>query len=236
MLAPTQTYDSLSALTEGAARAAPRAPPARRLHARVRRRAGGSRLVAAIPSGWPLREQNTVYRQSILRHAEVPVRERPDQPPLKPYEVLRHCIGGVVWPNNGRSGLGAPVVLHPDRTCGIAAPLKCAELETRRVVTQPEPRSFDQLPPVAPRCVNRDGSGVTDIQLAKRGRIQAYNRTPPVHAVSALAPHLDARAARTHKPVNASGSVTAGLSHIAQIPRPPKTPKSDPGTNGGSAS
>jgi hypothetical protein len=38
MLAPAQTFASLVALTEGAARAAPRAGPARRLHARVRPR------------------------------------------------------------------------------------------------------------------------------------------------------------------------------------------------------
>jgi len=36
MVAPAQTYDSLAALTEGAAREEPRAPPACRLHARVR--------------------------------------------------------------------------------------------------------------------------------------------------------------------------------------------------------
>ena len=44
-LAPAQTYASLATLPEGAARAAPRAPPACRLHARVRRR--GSRLDGA---------------------------------------------------------------------------------------------------------------------------------------------------------------------------------------------
>jgi hypothetical protein len=37
MVAPAQTYVSLAAPPEGAARAAPRATPARRLHARVRR-------------------------------------------------------------------------------------------------------------------------------------------------------------------------------------------------------
>ena len=38
MPAPAQTYGSFVAPSEGAARAAPRAHPARRLHVRVRRR------------------------------------------------------------------------------------------------------------------------------------------------------------------------------------------------------
>jgi hypothetical protein len=47
MLAPAQTYASLAALAEGAARAELRAPPACRLHARVRQQAARTSPVSA---------------------------------------------------------------------------------------------------------------------------------------------------------------------------------------------
>ena len=72
MPTPAQTYASLAALTEGAARAEIGAPPARRLHARVRRQP--AHLASSSHEGFELGNlglelaQQATWRTNLSNH------------------------------------------------------------------------------------------------------------------------------------------------------------------------